>query len=77
MGDYSVVAPAIQHPKPQLVIAVTSCEANGVKAFSEYEVSKILQTLTQGKFRGWEGVRKVSPTKWKSLREQFWEPWDG
>ena len=24
------------------VIAVTSCEANGVKAFSEYEVSKIL-----------------------------------
>ena len=37
--------------KTQLVIAVTSCEANGVKAFSEYEVSKILLTLTQGKNR--------------------------
>ena len=43
-------------PKTQLVIAVTSCEANGVKAFSEYEVSKILLTLTQGKNRGGESV---------------------
>ena len=30
----------VHTPETQLVIAVTSCEANGVKAFSEYEVSK-------------------------------------
>ena len=45
-------------PETQLVIAVTSCVANGVKALSEYEVSKILLTLTLGKNRvdGWMDV---------------------